>query len=115
MKRKRSYLGQAKVKSRCVSKRTRVDSSSGSETATVTQTPVTPESNPTVVAQKEIDTTDAYINSRLIEFQQSMEQRMATLQAQLNTTLLGLENRIIMLINQRTSPPSDLEDILNKY
>jgi len=47
------------------------------------------------------------MNSRLIEFQQSIEQRMAALQAQLNTTLVDLENRIIMLIN----PPSDLEGI----
>jgi len=92
-----------------------VDRSSGSGTATVTQRPVTPESDPTVVALKEIDTIDAHINSHLAEFQQSMEQRMTILQAQLHTTLLSLENRIIMLINQHTSPPSDLENILNKY
>jgi len=67
------------------------------------------------LALKEIDTIDAHINSRLVEFQQSMERRiMAILQTKFNTTLLGLENRIIRLINQRTSPPSDLEDILNK-
>jgi len=81
----------------------------------VTQPLFNPESNPAKEDQKEIDTTDAHMNSRLIEFQKSMEQRMAILQAQLNTTLLGLEQRIIMLINHRTSPPSDLDEILNKY
>jgi len=98
-------------------KRSRVDSSRGSGTATQT---VCTEStaaalSPTPIVPKEIGTINVHINNCLTKFQQSMEHPMNTLQTQLNATLVGLETRINILINQRTNPPTDLEDLFDKY
>jgi len=93
----------------------RYDSFDRFEPARPTQRVATPESRLVVDTTGAIDAINVHINSRLMEFQHAMEQRMMILQAQLNTTLLSLEQRVIALINHRTSPPSDLEDMFNKY
>jgi len=91
------------------------DSFDRSEPARPTQRVPTPESRLAVDTTGAIDAVNVHINSGLMEFQHAMEQRMMILQAQLNTTLLSLEQRVIVLINHCISPPSDLEDMFNKY
>jgi len=93
-KQKRSSVVQSRG-----DKRIRHDSSSSSETAGLTQRAVTPELSPDAGAPKLIDATHVLLNARLKEFQQSMEQRLSMHHAEMNSTLLGLEQRIIALIN----------------